>query len=104
MMKTKQKASNLQIEIDTKVFQPEQVRLIRSILIVMTSLLQAKDEDAFFNNSAELMRLSASLINQSNFTKDSKVNNISYTEQALEYSLEILQECMNASSIVIHDN
>ena len=103
-MKTKQKTKN-RVDIDVSEFKPEQIRLIRSMLIVISSLLQSKEENDFFNNSAELIRLSASLISQSNFTKDLEINkNIPFTEQALEYSLDILQEYMNSSSIVIHDN
>ena len=104
-MKTTQKNKKIPKGIDIEEFKPEQARLIRSILVVISSLLQAKEEDVFFNNSAELIRLSASLVKQSDFTKNLKIkNNIPFSEQALEYSLDVLQECMNTESIVVHDN
>ncbi|MCY4524307.1 MAG: hypothetical protein OXB84_06175 [Halobacteriovoraceae bacterium] len=93
------------MELETKELRPEQERLVRTLLMMVDSLSKAREEDAFFGNSAELMRLCAAVIKQSNFVRETNSDNkIPYTEQVLEYSIDVLQECMNTSKIISYDN
>lgn len=95
----------LQLEIDTSEMTPAQVRLIKRMNTMLTHVLTATTEDKFFEGSAELMRVCASLIQQARFTDDQKcVSKIPYAEQALEYSMDILQEHMSVSKVVSYDN
>ncbi len=94
----------LAIDIDVNELNAAQVRLIKSVNSMMAKLLTTKDESAFFNDSAELMRICASLIKQCNFAEEFKMNGIPYAEQALEYSMDLVQERMHGQKVVTYDN
>ena len=71
----------IRIEIDGSELTPNQVRLIRSLNTMLA------------------------LIKQAHFTENLKtVNNIPYAQQALEYSMDVLQEYVATSKVVTYDN
>lgn len=95
----------LQLEIDTTEMTPAQIRLVKRMNAMFTHVLTADTEENFFEGSAELMRVCASLIQQARFTDDQKrVSKIPYADQALEYSMDILQEHMSEAKVVSYDN
>jgi len=95
----------LTMEIDTRGLTPAQVRLIRSINSLLLHVMKTSDESEFFDGSAEFMRLCASLIKQSFFANQLNANeDISYAAQALEYSMDMLQEFVEEQKVVQYDN
>ncbi|MGZ3807650.1 MAG: hypothetical protein ACXVCE_06150 [Bacteriovorax sp.] len=95
----------IRIEIDGSELTPNQVRLIRSLNTMLAHVLLTENEEEYFEGSAEFMRMCAALIKQAHFTENLKdVNNIPYAQQALEYSMDILQEYVTNSKVVTYDN
>jgi hypothetical protein len=95
----------IKFELDATELSPAQIRLIRSVNVLLRDVLVAHEEEDFFENSAEFMRICASIIQQSKFSEDQeRCSSIPYAEQALEYSLDILQEHMAIKKVVAYDN
>ncbi|MGZ3790356.1 MAG: hypothetical protein ACXVLQ_17625 [Bacteriovorax sp.] len=95
----------IRIEIDGSELTPNQVRLIRSLNTMLAHVLLTENEEEYFEGSAEFMRMCAALIKQAHFTENLKdINNIPYAQQALEYSMDILQEYVTNSKVVTYDN
>lgn len=92
------------IEIDTTEMSAAQVRMLKTLNAVLSHVLVTESEAEFFDNSAEAMRICASLLKKANFTEDMVANNIPYAEQVLEYSIDVLQEHMTQSKVVSYDN
>lgn len=95
----------LTLTFDTTELSPAQVRLVRRMHAMLADLLTTDEEGEYFEGSAELMRLCAAMIKQSHFS-DSKLRtaSIPYGEQALEYSMDALQEQMSQSRVLTYDN
>lgn len=95
----------IRIEIDGSELTPNQVRLIRSLNAMLAHVLMTDNEEEYFEGSAEFLRMCAALIKQAHFTENLKtVNNIPYAQQALEYSMDVLQEYVATSKVVTYDN
>lgn len=98
------KQQKIFIEIDTTEMTAAQVRMLKTLNSLISHVLVTESEAEFFDNSAEALRLAASLIKQANFTTDMKGNDIPYAEQVLEFSIDVLQEHMSQSKVVSYDN
>jgi hypothetical protein len=99
------KDKTVQIEFDASELNPQQLRLIKSLNTMITHVLLTENEEEYFEGSAEFMRMCASLIKQARFTEQLKdQTNVPYTQQALEYSVDVLQEYVTASKVVTYDN
>lgn len=95
----------IRIEIDGSELTPNQVRLIRSLNTMLAHVMLTENEDEYFEGSAEFMRMCAALIKQARFTENLKdSSNIPYAQQALEYSMDVLQEYVTNSKVVTYDN
>jgi hypothetical protein len=95
----------IKIEIDGNEFTPQQVRLIRSLNTMLAHVMVTENEEEYFEGSAEFMRMCAALIKQAHFTEKLKgVDNISYAQQALEYSMDVLQDYVSSSKVITYDN
>ena len=104
-MATAKNDSILNLQIDTSELTPNQVRLIKSLNSLLLGVITTDDEAEFFDDSAEAMRICASLIQQSDFTQQYNYNKaIPYADQAIEYSIDILQEQMSSRKVTIYDN
>lgn len=102
---TSAKSQMIKIEIDGSELTPQQVRLIKSLNTMLTHVLVTENEEEYFEGSAEFMRMCAALIKQARFTEELKdQSNIPYAQQALEYSVDVLQEYVTASKVVTYDN
>ncbi len=102
---TSVKESKIRIEIDASELSANQVRLIRSLNTMIAHVLLTESEEEYFEGSAEFMRMCASLIKQAHFSSSLKdAQNIPYAQQALEYSMDVLQEYVTASKVVSYDN
>lgn len=95
----------IRIEIDGSELTPHQVRLIRSLNTMLAHVMLTENEDEYFEGSAEFMRMCAALIKQARFTENLKdSSNVPYAQQALEYSMDVLQEYVTNSKVVTYDN
>ena len=102
---TSLKNNMIKIEIDGSELTPQQVRLIKSLNTMLTHVLLTENEEEYFEGSAEFMRMCAALIKQARFTEELKdQSNIPYAQQALEYSVDVLQEYVTSSKVVTYDN
>lgn len=102
---TSLKDKMIKIEIDGSELSPQQIRLIKSLNTMLTHVLMTEEEEEYFEGSAEFMRMCAALIKQARFTEALKdQSNIPYAQQALEYSVDVLQEYVTASKVVTYDN
>ena len=102
---TQVKERMIRIEIDGSELTPNQVRLIRSLNTMLAHVMLTENEEEYFEGSAEFMRMCAALIKQARFTESLKdSSNIPYAQQALEYSMDILQEYVTASKVITYDN
>ncbi len=99
------KKSENSLEINLEELGSEQIRLIKSLNSMLLNVLITDDESEFFDGSAEFMRLCASSVKLANFTEKLKTEDgIPYADQALEYSMDILQDHINNSKVVSYDN
>ena len=95
----------IRIEIDANELNPNQVRLIKSLNTLLAQVMVTENEEEYFEGSAEFMRMCAALIKQAHFTENLKdANNIPYAQQALEYSMDVLQDYVTASKVITYDN
>jgi len=92
------------MELDTAELTPAQVRTLKTINTLLAQLAKTTIESEFFENSAEVMRLCASIVQQANFPMAHKGEKIPYAHQALEYALDVVQEQMMKAKIVNYDN
>lgn len=91
----------LNVELDTSKLRPAQLRLVKCINAALAQVLKSETEAEFFNGSAELMRLAASLIQQADFGEDSE---IPYADQVLEFSMDALQDQISSAKVISYDN
>lgn len=104
-MATSKNDTILNLQIDTSELTPTQVRLFKSLNSLLLGVVTTDDEAEYFDDSAEAMRICASLIQQSHFTQQFNAENaIPYADQALEYSIDILQDQVSQSKVMIYDN
>ena len=100
MLKQKGKQT-ISLEIDGALLSPDQMRLLNSLYHSIYQTVVARDEEEYFTGSAESMRMCAALVKQSNFGKN---QSIPHSQQALEYSLEILREYIDTSKLITYDH
>lgn len=104
-VETSVKNNTVKIEIDTQDLSTQQVRLLRSINTMMLHVLKAEDEEQYFEGSAELLRMCAALVSQAHFNESSKNHtSIPYSQQALEYAMDIVVEYIEKQKVVSYDN
>ncbi len=97
--------SQLTLELDTSELDPGQIRILKTINAIMLHVVKTEEESEYFEGSAELFKMIASLIGQSNFAKYwEEHTDIPYAEQSLEYALEVLCEHIGISKMISYDN
>lgn len=94
----------LNFQFDTEQLSANQIRLIKTLNSLLSQVLTTEHESEFFDGSAECMRMCAALIKQAQFCTGRSPYDIPYADQVLEYSIDVLQEQMEASQIVTYDN
>lgn len=104
MIQKPAKEKKVYIEIDATELTAAQIRMLKTLNTMINHVLITENEGEYFDGAAETIRMCASLIKQANFVHDMKANDIPYSEQVLEYSLDVLQEHMNMSKVVSYDN
>lgn len=105
-MSRKNPATNeLILKYDSSELTPAQIRLIKRVHATLANVLTTDEESEYFEESAELLRICAHLIQNSHFSDDKIRNqNIPYAEQAIEYSVECLQEQLARGQSISIDN
>jgi hypothetical protein len=76
--------------------------LVKSIHALMANVLSAEEEGEYFETSSELMKKTAELIKHANFALTNK--NMSYGDQAVEFSVDTLNESLDENKIQNLDN
>lgn len=97
------KENKLNLNIDIKGMDEVQIRMLKRVTSMLVHVMTTNDEGEYFEGSSELLKLVASSIKDSNFSKI-VVSEIPYATQALEYSLDNLTDHIHAEKIVGWDN
>lgn len=92
------------LEIDTSGLGAAQVRLLNAMCRNLRHTLTVENEKEYFTGCAEILRTCAALLQQARFDSVAGNPHTPYSDQALEYSIEILQEYMENSKLVTYDN
>lgn len=98
------KKEKLFIEIDPTELSAAQIRAIKTLNMLLNHTLTTQSEGEFFDSSAEVMRICASLIKQANFIDETNESEVPYAQQVLEFSMDILQDQMSSSKVINYDN
>lgn len=96
------KEKEVTMKMDTDGLTTVQVRLIKSIHALMANVLASDEEGEYFDASAELLKKTAELIKHANFAVEN--NNMSYGDQAVEFSVDTLNESMDENKVHNLDN
>lgn len=106
MAKMQLKRKEVTLTMDTTDLSECQVRLVKSINHLLSVVLKTDDEAEYFESSAELLRTVASAVKQANFGTELIAGDepIEYTQQALEFSLDLLSEQVYGNKVISYDN
>jgi hypothetical protein len=102
MQAHEQKNKELHLKLDLEGLTPSQVRVLKSIHSLLASVVAAEDESEYFQMSADLMKKTAEFIKQSNFALEHK--EMAYGDQALEFSIDTLNETLEENGLKNLDN
>lgn len=106
MLKFTKNSNNVtNFEIKHNGLAPEQLRLTKSIITELITMMETNKEDQFFQSSSELMRLIATSIEFSSFVDyQASVSTIPFSKQAIEYSIDVLADYMETNKLIQYDN
>jgi hypothetical protein len=93
MYKPEAKKDELILKIETHDLTPMQVRLLKHAHTLLIHVLAAEDEEEYFEASSQLLKQAALIVKNANFALQTK-SKIPYGEQAVEYSVDNLNEAM----------
>lgn len=96
------KEHELLIKLNVEEMSPRQVRLVKNITALLTSVVSADEESEYFDSSSELFKKVAELVKHSQFAETNR--NINYGEQAVEYSIDNLNEALEDNKLHNIDN
>ena len=102
MQSLSQKNNELLLKVNTEELTPTQVRLIKTIHSLLANVIAADEESEFFEASSELMKKTAEAIKHSTFATEHK--QMAYGDQAVEFAVDTLNECMDENKIQNLDN
>jgi hypothetical protein len=92
----------IQLKINAEDLTPTQVRLIKSVTGLLTSVLTADDESEYFEMSAELMKKVAETIKHADFANKNK--KMPYGTQAVEFAVDYIYETLVQNKLHNIDN
>lgn len=96
---------HLTLNFDIEGLTEAQIRMIKNVNSLLMDVLTTNDEDHFFEGSADFMRSCAAVIHECKFSRSNQgKSSIPYGEQAVEYSMDILQEFIATSKLSQYDN
>lgn len=96
-----QKTQRNPITLNTESLTAEQERILKQIHFMTIDVMKTDCEVEFFEKSSMLMKLFCQSITKSHFGKveDPSFETIPYAKQAIEYSLENLQDSLSEGEI-----
>ena len=92
----------LLIKLNIEDMSPTQVRLLKNITSLLSTVVSADEEGEFFDTSSELFKKVAELVKHSQFPE--KNRKINYGEQAVEFSIDNLNEDIDSKNLQNMDN
>lgn len=92
----------LLIKLNIEDMTPTQVRLLKSITSLLSTVVSADEEGEYFDTSSELFKKVAELVKHSQFAE--KNRKINYGEQAVEYSIDNLNDDLDSKNLQNMDN
>ncbi len=102
MQHLSKKEQELVIKLNVEEMTPRQVRLVKNITSLLTNVVSADEEGEFFDSSSELFKKVAELVKHSQFAENNR--KINYGEQAVEYSIDNLNEALEGNNLHNIDN
>ena len=90
------------LRMDVEGLTPQQIRLLKRILSLLTHTMKTEDEADYFLGGQELMKSVAQVIKTAQFSHSNKT--IAYGVQALEFSYDALAELIHSDKINNYDN
>lgn len=92
----------LLIRINVEEMTPTQIRLIKNVTSLLTSVLSSDEESEYFELSSELLRKAAELIKHSDFANLN--SDMSYGDQAVEFAIDFINESLELNKMHNIDN
>jgi uncharacterized protein YaaN involved in tellurite resistance len=92
----------LTIKLNVEEMTPTQIRLIKNITSLLSSVLSSDEESEYFELSSELLKKTAEIIKHSDFANMNK--NMSYGDQAVEFAVDFLNETLDQNKMNNIDN
>lgn len=102
MHQLSKKEQELLIKLNVEEMSSTQVRLLKNITALLTSVVSADEEAEFFDSSSELFKKVAELVKHSQFAETNRKMN--YGEQAVEFSIGNLNETLDSQNLHNIDN
>lgn len=90
------------MKLDTEGLSSTQVRLVKTIHSLLATVISSDEESEYFEASAELLKKAAEVIKHSHFASENK--SISYGDQAVEFAIDSLNECLDGNKVQNLDN
>ena len=90
------------LKINVEDLTPTQVRLIKNVTGLLTSVLTSEEENEYFEMSSELMKKVAETIKHADFANNNK--KMSYGTQAVEFAVDFLNETLEQNKLHNIDN
>ncbi len=94
--------NELLLKLNVEEMNPTQIRLLKNITSLLTNVVSADEEAEFFDTSSELFKKVAELVKHSQFAEANR--KINYGEQAVEYSIDNLNETLDTRNLHNIDN
>lgn len=92
----------LVLRINTEELSATQLRLLKSVTSLLTNVLSADEESEYFDMSAELMKKVAETIKHADFANQNP--HMEYGDQAVEFSIDFINESLNMNKLHNIDN
>jgi hypothetical protein len=102
MNKLTSSSHELILKVETHDLSPMQIRLLKHAHTLLIHVLAADTEEEYFEASSQLLKQAAQVVKHANFAESNK-GKIAYGDQAVEYSVDSLNEAMD-SGLFNHDN
>ncbi len=102
MQSLNKKDKELHIHLNTEELNQVQVRLLKNTNALMVQLMTAEDEAEYFELCSQMMVKMAEIVKHAHFANNHKEMN--YGEQALEFSLDFLNESLDQTKYGNIDN
>lgn len=97
-------ANNLRETSSKNNMTPQQTRLLKTCIVMLLELSQTENEDEFFSMAKDVFQNVAAIMKHSHFHNTfSKANKIAYAEQAVELSIETLNDELYSKKLKKYD-